>query len=159
MGITPEDLVGELERRLEGHVPGTINAFSQPIEMRVNDLIAGVKSDLAIKVYGDDLEAMSETADKVRKALAQVPGASDVKMEIARGLPSVRVAVDRQRAARLGVPARSILDVLTMSRAGEQVGLVREGERAFDLVLRIGTDQMLAKREIAFLSSKDVSHA
>ncbi|HKQ70661.1 MAG TPA: CusA/CzcA family heavy metal efflux RND transporter, partial [Polyangiaceae bacterium] len=139
-GMTPEKLVDDLAARLEGRVPATINAFSQPIEMRVNDLIAGVKSDLAIKIYGEELEEMSAVADKVRKVLFQVPGASDVKMEIATGLPSVRIAVDRQRAARLGVPPRAVLDILTMSRAGEKVGTVREGERVFDLMLRIGTD-------------------
>jgi cobalt-zinc-cadmium resistance protein CzcA len=141
-GMTPAKLVDDLSDRLDGRVPATINAFSQPIEMRVNDLIAGVKGDLAIKVYGDDLETMGSVADKLRRMLASVPGASDVKMEVATGLPSVRVAVDRERAARLGVPPRSVLDVLTMSRAGQQVGTVREGERVFDLVLRIGTDQM-----------------
>ena len=140
-GMTPATLVDDLSARLEGKVPATINAFSQPIEMRVNDLIAGVKGDVAVKVYGDDLETMSGVADKIRRILTSVPGANDVKMEIATGLPSIRVAVDRQRAARLGVPPRAVLDVLTMSRAGEQVGLVREGERVFDLVLKIGTDQ------------------
>jgi heavy metal efflux system protein len=129
-------------------VPATINAFSQPIEMRVNDLIAGVRSDVAIKVFGEDLETMSETADKIRRALFQVPGAADVKMEIATGLPSVRVRVDRERTARLGVAPRAVLDVLQMTRAGLEVGQVREGERIFDLVLRIGGDEIREEKDL-----------
>ncbi len=141
-GLTVDRLIDELSARLDRRVPATINAFSQPIEMRVNDLIAGVKSDVAVKVFGDDLDVMTDTADKIRRALFQVPGAADVKMEIATGLPSIRVVVDRTRTARLGVSPRAVLDVLHMTRAGMEVGRVREGERMFDLVLRIGGEEL-----------------
>jgi cobalt-zinc-cadmium resistance protein CzcA len=141
-GLTPEALMNELSDRVNRSVPATIHSFSQPIEMRVNELIGGVKSDLAIKVFADDLDTMTSTADAIRRALGQVPGASDVKMEILTGLPSILVTADRERAARLGIPSRAALDALAMTRAGTTVGRVREGERVFDLVLRLGGDQI-----------------
>jgi cobalt-zinc-cadmium resistance protein CzcA len=136
--MTPERLVEDLSRRLDGRVLASINAFTQPIEMRVNDLIAGARGDVVIKVFGEDLVKVTDTADKLVGALAAVPGAADVKREIAVGLPSIRVTVPRAKAMRLGVTPRSVLDLVAMARAGEKVGLVREGERVFDLMLRLG---------------------
>ncbi len=158
-GLTPETLMGELSAVVNSRVPATIHSFSQPIEMRVNELIGGVKSDLAIKVFADDLDTMTRVADSVRRAIMQVPGASDVKMEILSGLPSILVTANRERAARLGIPSRAALDALAMTRAGETVGRVREGERAFDLVLRLGGEQIddpedLARLPIATRSGK-----
>ncbi len=141
-GMTPEKLVAEMSAKLEPRVPATIHSFSQPIEMRVNDLIAGVKSDVAVKVFGYDLEDMTVAAEQIRRAIQSVPGAADVKMEIATGLPSIKVKLARDRAARLGVHPRSVLDAVAMSRAGTSVGEVREGERVFDLVLRLGGDEV-----------------
>jgi cobalt-zinc-cadmium resistance protein CzcA len=150
-GLTPEGLMNELSQKVNRSVPATIHSFSQPIEMRVNELIGGVKSDLAIKVFADDLDTMTMTADRIRRALAQVPGASDVKMEILTGLPSILVTTNRERAARLGIPSRAALDALAMTRAGTSVGLVREGERVFDLVLRLGGEQIGAPEDLARL--------
>jgi cobalt-zinc-cadmium resistance protein CzcA len=141
-GVTPEALMTELSDKCNARVPATINAFSQPIEMRVNDLIAGVRSDIAVKVFGDDLATISDVSERIRQALARVPGAADVKREIPTGQPAVRVTVDRERIARLGIPPREVLSVLAMSRAGVPVGVVREGERVFDLLLRVGGDQV-----------------
>ncbi len=141
-GLTPESLMGELSARVNRTVPATIHSFSQPIEMRVNELIGGVKSDLAIKVFADDLDTMTSTADAVRRTLMQVRGAGDVKAEVLTGLPSILVRTDRQRAARLGITSRAMLDALAMTRAGETVGRVREGERSFDLVLRLGGEEI-----------------
>ncbi len=137
-GLTPEKLVVELELAAARAAPGTVHAFSQPIEMRVNDLIAGVRSEVAIKVYGDDLDALSAAAEKIRHAVAATPGAADVKRETPLGLPTLRVIVDRERATRLGVLPSSVLSAVAMARAGESVGSVYEGERSFDLVLRLG---------------------
>ncbi|WP_394822587.1 efflux RND transporter permease subunit [Pendulispora albinea] len=150
-GVKPDDLVEEMSKRLNARVPATIHAFSQPIEMRVNDLIAGVKSDLAIKVFGYDLDEMRKLADEIRRTVAQVPGAADVKMEIPTGLPSIKVKLARDRAARLGVPPRSVLDAVTMTRAGENIAEVREGERVFDLNLRIGGDKIQNEYDLARL--------
>ncbi|MBX3230387.1 MAG: efflux RND transporter permease subunit [Labilithrix sp.] len=141
-GMTPEKLAQELSDKLERTVPATLHAFSQPIEMRVNDLVAGIKGDVAIKVYGEDLAQMQEVADQIRKVVASTPGAADTKMEIATGLPSLRVLVNRDKVGRVGVPPGSILDALAMARAGQTVGVVREGERVFDLVVRLGGDRV-----------------
>lgn len=141
-GLTPEALVEQLDKKLEGRVPGTMIAFSQPIEMRVNDLIAGVKSDVAVKLFGEDLTDMSIAADKIRRVLQDTPGSADVKMEVPNGLPTVRVIIDRDRAARVGVSPRSILLAVEAARAGQQLGKVYEGERSFDLVLKLSGDQL-----------------
>jgi cobalt-zinc-cadmium resistance protein CzcA len=150
-GLTPQALADELSDKLAARIPGTVNAVSQPIEMRVNDLVAGVKSDVAVKVYGEDLATMAATADKIRQLLTTIPGASDVKMEIPFGQPSANVEVSRERAARLGVSPREILDVLAMARAGVVVGQVREGERVFDLKLRLGGDMVDESGDLARL--------
>jgi cobalt-zinc-cadmium resistance protein CzcA len=147
-GMTPEKLAEELADKLDKRVPATLNAFSQPIEMRVNDLVAGIKGDVAIKVYGDDLAQMQDVADQIRKAVASTPGAADTKMEIVTGLPSIRVVVNRDRVGRLGVAPGSILDALAMARAGQQVGVVREGERVFDLVVRLGGERVDDERDL-----------
>jgi cobalt-zinc-cadmium resistance protein CzcA len=150
-GLTPDALAEELSQNLDVAVPATLAAFSQPIEMRVNDLIAGVKSDIAIKVFGDDLQQLNEIADKIRRSVAQVDGAADVKMEIPFGLPALNVKVNRERVGRLGASPGAVLDALTMSRAGLPVGVVREGERIFDLVLRLGGDQVDDEHDLARL--------
>lgn len=150
-GMTPALLVDEMSRHLERRVPATIHSFSQPIEMRVNDLIAGVKSDLAIKVFGYDLAAMTDAANSIRRTIQQIPGAADVKMEIATGLPSVKVTVLRDRAARLGVAPRDVLDIVEMARAGQETGRVRENERVFDLTLRIGGESVVTPNDLGRL--------
>jgi cobalt-zinc-cadmium resistance protein CzcA len=150
-GLTPESLMGDLSARVNRTVPATIHSFSQPIEMRVNELIGGVKSDLAIKVFADDLETMTAAGDAVRRTLMQVPGASDVKAETLTGLPSILVRTDRQRAARLGITSGAVLDTVAMTRAGVGVGRVREGERSFDLVLRLGGEEIDEPEDLARL--------
>jgi cobalt-zinc-cadmium resistance protein CzcA len=150
-GMTPERLAQELSDKLEARVPATLHAFSQPIEMRVNDLVAGIKGDVAIKVYGDDLAQMQDIADSIRKAVASTPGAADTKMEILTGLPSIRVVVNRNHIGRLGVAPGSVLDALAMARAGQSVGVVREGERVFDLVVRLGGERVDDARDLGRL--------
>jgi cobalt-zinc-cadmium resistance protein CzcA len=150
-GMTVEKLTEEMDKALDARVPATIHSFSQPIEMRVNDLIAGVKSDLAIKVFGYDLAEMTIVAKQIKDIVSQVPGAQDVKMEIATGLPSIRVAVRRDKAGRLAVSPRSILDLVEMARAGQTVGEVRENERIFDLVMKLGNAQMSEEPDLSRL--------
>jgi heavy metal efflux system protein len=150
-GVGPHELVVEMGKLLQGRIPATMHSFSQPIEMRINDLVAGAKGDVVIKVFGEDLVTMSQAAAKLRNTLATIPGAADFRMEIATGLPSVKVDFSRERAARLGVSPRAVLDVLAMSRAGEQVGVVRDNERVFDLVLRLGGDTVKNERDLARL--------
>ncbi len=148
-GMTPEKLVEEMEKVLEGKTPSQMIAFSQPIEMRVNDLIAGVKSDVALKIFGDDLEVMSALSEQLQKAIADTPGSADVKREMPTGLPTLRVIINRDRAARLGVVPRSVLDAIEVARAGQVVGRVYEGERTFDLVVKVSGDTLTGQRELS----------
>jgi cobalt-zinc-cadmium resistance protein CzcA len=150
-GLTPEALVTELSERLNKRVLATVNAFSQPIEMRVNDIVSGARGDVVLKLFGSDLDTLDQTAEKLRKVIATVPGAADVRRDISFGLPTIRLVVDRERAGRLGVDPRSALDVLALSRAGIEVGSVREGEAVFDLVLRLGGDSVKSSAQIARL--------
>jgi cobalt-zinc-cadmium resistance protein CzcA len=150
-GMTPDKLMEELSARTDARVPATINSFSQPIEMRVNDLIAGARSDVVIKIFGEDMATMSDAAEKIRRALGQVPGAANPKTELTVGQPAIRVDLDRDRLARLGVTSGSVLDLLAMSRAGMTMGSVREGERMFDLTLRVGGEAVENDADLARL--------
>ncbi|MEO7109578.1 MAG: efflux RND transporter permease subunit, partial [Polyangiaceae bacterium] len=147
-GLTSEALMSELSAKSNDRVPATIAAFSQPIEMRVNDLVAGVRSDVAVKIYGDDLSEMSDAADRIRRAIAKIPGASDFRQEIPIGQPMITVSIDRSKIARLGASPSDVLDVLTMARAGIDVGSVYEGERVFDVTLKIGGDKVKSAEDI-----------
>ncbi|HKQ68418.1 MAG TPA: CusA/CzcA family heavy metal efflux RND transporter [Polyangiaceae bacterium] len=147
-GLTPDELRDELSSKVDKRVPATINTFSQPIEMRVNDLVAGARGDVAVKIYGEDLDAIEAFAERVTTTLASVRGAAGTKMEIVTGLPALNVDVDRSRAARLGIASISILDILSMTRGGQNVGRVREGERIFDLSLRIGGEEMKSQTDL-----------
>ncbi len=150
-GLTPERLVDELSDKVSKRVPATINAFSQPIEMRVNDIVSGARGDVVVKVFGNDLESINETSEQLRRVLMGVPGAADVRREMSFGLPSIKVVVDRERAGRMGVTPRAALDVLAMIRAGIDVGVVREGEPFFDLVMRVGGDAVTDALDIGRL--------
>jgi cobalt-zinc-cadmium resistance protein CzcA len=133
---TKGELVEKMEAALDESVPGIGYAFLQPIEMRFNELIAGVRSDIGIKLFGDDLEALREKGQEIARVVAEVPGAEDVKLEETTGLPIIRVKVDRDRCARYGVSVRDVLDTVEASRAGKIVGTVFEGQRRFSLAVR-----------------------
>jgi cobalt-zinc-cadmium resistance protein CzcA len=134
-----EELVKAMEEALEREVPANVYSFSQPIELRVSELVAGVKSDVGISLYGDDLEKLREKADEIAKAVAKVPGAADVQVEQTGGLPYLRVVVDRQAVARYGVNARDVLDAVAVI-GGKEVGQVFEGQRRFPIQVRLGPD-------------------
>ncbi|HJQ99335.1 MAG TPA: CusA/CzcA family heavy metal efflux RND transporter [Candidatus Polarisedimenticolaceae bacterium] len=136
-GLTKAELIEEMERGLEDGAPGVALSFTQPIEMRFNELIAGVRSDVAVKLFGDDLGVLREKGEEIARAVASVRGAADVKLEQTEGLPTIRVRVDRARCARYGIRIADVLDTVEASRAGRVVGTVFEGERRFDLVVRL----------------------
>jgi heavy metal efflux system protein len=135
-GRTKGALVEEMERALEEAVPGVGFSFTQPIEMRFNELIAGVRSDVGIKLFGDDLEALRRKGEEIARLAARIPGAADVKLEQTAGLPVLRVRVDRDRCARYGISVGDVLDTVEASRAGKIVGTVFEGQRRFSLAVR-----------------------
>jgi cobalt-zinc-cadmium resistance protein CzcA len=131
-----EELIEKMNNALSSAVPGVGLSYTQPIEMRFNELIAGVRSDIAVKLFGDDLETLRAHGEQIARVLAQVPGAEDVKLEQTTGLPVIGVKVDRARAARYGIPVGAILDTVEAARAGKVVATVFEGQRRFDLAVR-----------------------
>jgi cobalt-zinc-cadmium resistance protein CzcA len=132
---TQDELAAEMKAELED-MPGMRMSFLQPIEMRVNEMIAGVRSDVGIKVFGDDLDVLKATAREIEAVVRQIPGAADVTVEQVTGQPVLRIAVDRTAIGRYGIAAREVLDVV--EAVGTRVtGQVREGERRFDLAVRL----------------------
>ena len=132
---TKEALIEAIDQTLQAKVPGAIYSYSQPIELRVAELISGVRSDVAIKIYGDDLETMKASADQAVRLLRQVPGAADVKAEQVIGLPTVRVRIDRDAIARYGMNAEDVLEVVA-TLGGQQVGTILEGQQRYALQVR-----------------------
>jgi len=118
-------------------IPGNNYEFTQPIQMRFNELISGVRADLAVKVYGDDLNTLEEIAKRIESVVARIPGAADVRTEQASGLPMLIVTPDRERLAYYGLDIDSVQDVLRIAVAGEPAGMVFEGDRRFDIVVRL----------------------
>ena len=132
---TQAELVARMEQALSG-LPGMRMIFTQPIEMRVNEMIAGVKSDVGVKIFGDDLAVLRAVARDVDRVLRTVPGAADVTTEQVTGQPVLQVDVDRDAAARHGVSAGEVLAVVS-ALGGIEVGELREGDRRFPIVVRL----------------------
>ena len=133
---TKARLVAEMEAAAR-RIPGNNYEFTQPIQMRFNELIAGVRADLAVKVYGDDFEVLVGLAERVEAAVSQVPGAADVGIEQATGLPMLSVIPRRDRLAHYGLDIAHVQETLRVALGGETVGQVFEGDRRFDVVVRL----------------------
>ena len=133
---TKSDLVAAMEAAAQ-KVPGNNYEFTQPIQMRFNELISGVRSDVAVKVYGDDLAVMNKTATEIEVVLQAIPGAADVKVEQTTGLPMLTVRLDRESLARYGLPAADVQELISTALGGTTVGQIYEGDRRFDLVVRL----------------------
>ncbi|MFW2389262.1 MAG: efflux RND transporter permease subunit [Polyangiales bacterium] len=136
---TKEELIEAMEHTLHEEVPGQRFSFSQPIEMRMNELISGVRSDVAVNIYGENLAALRKAGDDLVRILRTVPGAADVKAEQSAGLPVLRVRVDRDRIARYGINVSDVLDAVA-AMGGRNVGEVFEGQRRFALQVRFRED-------------------
>lgn len=134
---TREELVEKMSEALEKQVPQASISFSQPIELRVAELIAGVRSDVAIKIFGDDLDVLKRTADQIAAVVNKIEGASDVKAEATAGLPQLQIKPDRAAIARYGINVEDVNDLIETLIAGKNAGLVYEGEQRFDLVVRL----------------------
>ncbi|MBI2071230.1 MAG: efflux RND transporter permease subunit [Elusimicrobia bacterium] len=130
-----ESLIAAMDKRLKERVIGAVFSYSQPIELRVSELIAGVRSDAAVKIFGDDLDELKALAQRVVRAVSSVRGASDVKAEQISGLPVLRVRIDRQRIARYGINAADVLSVVE-AMGGKVLGQVLEGQRRYYLQAR-----------------------
>ena len=130
------ELVAAMQAAVE-QVPGNNYEFTQPIQMRFNELISGVRSDVAVKVYGDDLDVMTAVGRQIEATLQTVPGAADVKIEQTTGLPLLTVHLDREAIARYGLTVAEVQELISTALGGTAVGQVFEGDRRFDLVVRL----------------------
>ena len=133
---TKEQVIERIEAKLEPLV-GNAYEMSQPIELRFNELMSGVRSDIAVKIYGDDLEQMGRVGARVAAVLGTVPGAADVKLEQTEGFPTLDVQFDRDAIARYGLTLREVSDTVAAALGGREAGVVFEGDRRFDVVVRM----------------------
>jgi len=136
---TKEGLIAAMDRALNKAIPGAIFSYSQPIELRVQELIAGVRSDVAVNLYGENLTTLREKAEEIARVVSEVPGAEDVKAEQVTGLPVIRVRVRREAIARYGINTSQVLETVE-ALGGKVVGEVLEGQRRFFLTVRFEED-------------------
>ena len=134
--LNKAQLIERIEKAV-GEVPGNNYEFTQPIQMRFNELISGVRSDVAVKLYGDDFAAMEKTANEILRALQGVKGAADAKIEQTSGLPFLEVKLDRAAIARYGLSVSDVLEVIAIALGGREAGLVFQGDRRFDILVRL----------------------
>ncbi|MND35911.1 Cobalt-zinc-cadmium resistance protein CzcA [compost metagenome] len=131
-----EQLIADIQRA-SARVPGSNYELSQPIQLRFNELISGVRSDVAVKVFGDDMDQLNRTAAQIAATLQAVPGASEVKVEQTSGLPVLTIEVDRDKAARYGLNVGDVQDTIAVAVGGRQAGTLYQGDRRFDMVVRL----------------------
>lgn len=136
-GMTQEKLVEEIKNKVETTVPGQGYGFSQPIQLRFSELVAGVKSDIGIKVFGEDLNTLKQKADEVAAAVAKIPGAQDVQVEQVDNIPVLQIDIDRQAIARVGVNVSDIQDWVQTAIGGQPLGQVIEGDKRFEIAVRL----------------------
>jgi cobalt-zinc-cadmium resistance protein CzcA len=134
--MSKDDLIRQFDNAA-AKLPGNKFGFSQPIEMRFNELIAGVREDLAVKVFGDDFATMLRTANRIAAVLRGVEGASNVKVEQVSGLPFLEIKIDKGEIARRGLNLSDVQDVIGIAVGGRVAGLVFPGDRAFQIVVRL----------------------
>jgi len=154
---------GAIRTALE-RLPGNSYEFSQPIQLRVNELISGVRSDVAVKLFGDDLAVLEATAGQIAASLRAVPGASEVQVEATSGLPILQIRVDRERAARMGLNIGDVQEMIATATAGRVAGTLFEGDRRFDIVVRLPEDlradiDALRRLPVALPGTKEGGHS
>ncbi|WP_119736382.1 CusA/CzcA family heavy metal efflux RND transporter [Pseudomonas sp. Larv2_ips] len=131
-----EALIEDIQRA-SAIVPGSAYELSQPIQLRFNELISGVRSDVAVKVFGDDMAVLNKTAAEIAETLQTLDGASEVKVEQTAGLPVLTINIDRDKAARFGLNVGDVQDTIAVAVGGRQAGTLYEGDRRFDMVVRL----------------------
>jgi len=134
--LTKEGLIERIAAAVN-RLPGNVYEFTQPIQMRFNELLAGVRGDIAVKVFGDEFELMQKAASEVAAAVRTVRGATDVKVEQAGGLPVLEIKVDKSAIARRGLSVSAVQEVIGAAVGGQEAGVVFEGDRSFDIVVRL----------------------
>jgi cobalt-zinc-cadmium resistance protein CzcA len=137
---TKDEVIKRIRARIDG-ILGNAYDVTQPIEMRFNELIGGVRSDVAIKLYGDDLDQLTTTGDAIAKVLARVPGAVDVRSAQTRGFPTFEIDFDREAISRYGLNIQEVADTVATAMGGRTAGQLFDGDRRFDIVVRTGDAQ------------------
>ena len=132
-----DELADKIKTAIETQIPNMEIEFTQPIEMRFNELISGTRSDVAVKLFGEDLNVLASKAHEIQNAIKNVEGASDIIIEKTEGLPQMLVQYDRSKIARYGLNIADLNDMIALSFAGKTVGNVFEGEKRFDMVVRL----------------------
>ena len=143
--LTKPELIERIETELQ-KLPGSYVSFSQPIQMRFNELIAGVREDVAIKIFGDEFEPMLKSAHEVAGVLRSIHGAQDVRVEEAAGLPFIEISIDKKEISRRGLSTAAVQDVIGAAIGGRDAGLVFEGDRRFQIVVRL-SDELRANAD------------
>ncbi|MGB1004306.1 MAG: CusA/CzcA family heavy metal efflux RND transporter, partial [Salibacteraceae bacterium] len=139
-GMTKEKLVDELKTQVS-LVPGVNFEFTQPIEMRFNELITGVREDVAVKLFGEDLEVLAVKAEEMGEIIASVDGVADMKVEATSGLPQITLVYNRRKLAQYGLHISDVNTLIQTAFAGSKAGVIFEGEKRFDLVVRLESKQ------------------
>jgi len=150
--MTKAEFIKKLAETVE-QIPGNNYEYTQPIQMRFNELIAGVRSDVAIKIYGDGFDVMTETANKIAATMRTINGAADIKIEQTTGLPMLNIDLKKDIIARYGLNTGDILDLVTIAIGGQEAGLVFEGDRRFPIVVRLPED---IRQDVAALENLPV---
>lgn len=136
---TKEELMAKMETALE-EIPGATTEFSQPVQMRMNELMTGVRSDVAIKIFGEDIDRLVGTGDEILQQIQGISGVTDARTERVAGLPQITVKYDKDKLALYGLNVNDLNRIVRMGFAGESAGLVYEGEKRFDLVVRLSQE-------------------
>src|SRR5215203_1821904 len=140
-GRTKEELIDAVSEKVEAEVPSAASfGFMQPIEMRVNELIAGTRGDVAVKLFGDDLQTLADKGKEIERVLGSIQGAEETRAEVTTGLPQLQVKPDRAAIARYGLNVEDVNELVEAIFAGKKAGEVFEGERRFDIVIRLNED-------------------
>ncbi|PCH76939.1 MAG: CusA/CzcA family heavy metal efflux RND transporter [Flavobacteriaceae bacterium] len=133
---TKPELIEKIKEKL-AVIPGVNYEFSQPLELRFNELMTGVRQDVAIKLFGEDLDILAIYAEKMAEIIGKVPGVADMKVEATKGLPQMTVRYDRQKLAQYGLNVQDLNTIVRTAFSGETAGLIFEGEKRFELVVRL----------------------
>lgn len=133
---TKDEMIEEMEKVM-ARIPGIGGGFSQPIEMRFNELIAGVRSDIGVKIYGEDLDTLARLANDIAELMKGIKGSADIRVQQTEGLPQLRIVIDRNKIARYGINVSDVNVLIETALAGTNVGKIYEGEKQFDLVVKL----------------------
>lgn len=133
---TKEEMIEKMTEVMS-RIPGIGGGFSQPIEMRFNELIAGVRSDVGVKIFGEDLDTLARIGNDITELMNQIKGAKDIRMQQVEGLPQLRIVIDREKIARYGINVSDANILIETALAGKNVGKIYEGEKQFDVVVKL----------------------